>query len=300
MLHTPRKSSRAPPPNRICNLIPGTTLLHNLLLRMRRLRRVSRPILPLIIRFFIVLFSVIELKPHIPITSINTTPPIIPSLPYLQLLPFLSRATVILAILSALLSVIFFDVRILNVVTVVAILLNLVTTMYDHSHRSIYHLLTIATFHCTAILFTALVGRRRSISKPSALRASMLGNQNKPYYLAILRGLRNVDVLEAATRLQAAILLLDFSLAHTNGLSVFLFTSPFALSFLFGYATQKNGTLVLLLLCALAASMQSSAVLTFDFVKTISTIAAGFLGLVVGPGLLTVDEWLATANQLCY
>lgn len=258
------------------------------MLQLRRLRRVCRPLLPIIVRALIVIFTAIELKPATP--SLSDTS---------RITPLLSRIGVMAGTLSALLSVIFFDVRVFNFVTIGAVVLHFAFNIHAMGGPdiSVSKLAAFVCFHSTAILFSALVGRRRSISKPSVLRANA---SYKRFYLHNLKAVRHVDLLEAGTRLQACILALDYSLARSVKSSAFFFTLPFAALFLAGYATQKNGAVLLLLLLSFAVVNESSPLLGFNFTKTVSTVSGAFLGLSVGPGLLTVDEWLATADQLYY
>lgn len=275
---------------------------------MRRLRRVCRPLLPIVIRALIVTLTATELKPAIETHD--------------GIAMILSRLGVVAGILSALLSVIFFDVRAFNFVTVGAVCVHFALRAIEmgvgvdgdkrkvglgsemmkqvgvSQRMNVIRIGAFMCFHSTAILFSTLVGRRRSICKPSALRAAAAAR--KRAYFGSLKEVRHVDVLEAGTRLQACILALDYALARSARSSVFLLTLPFAALFLAGYATRRNGAVLLMLLLGLAAATDRSPLLGFNFAKTVSTVSSALLGLAVGPGLLTVDEWLATANQLCY
>lgn len=268
-------------PNRLPSSNPS---FHNFFLQLRRFRRLCRPFTPILFRAIIVLFTAIGLRP----TAAHLTS---------ALLPTLSRFAVLCGLLSSLLSLIFFDVRLFNYALLLAVFLVFVVDVRQHNHIPLPTLLANLCFHSTAILFSTLVGRRRSICKPSALRHNAA---SKHYYMYALRTLRNVDVLEAGTRLQACILALDYSLAHTHATSPFFITLPFAFLFLIGYATQRNGIALLLLLLAFSLINQTSSFLAFNFTKTATTVGATALALSVGPGMLTVDEWLATTHQLCY
>lgn len=153
------------------------------------------------------------------------------------------------------------------------------------------------SFHATAVAFSMLIGRRRSISKPLLFKAN---TKTDAYYLANLRHVRSIDVLEAGLRLQAALLAVDYSISSKAGGTSCFFTLPFAFLYAAGYSTTKNGTVVLGLLVIFAMMNDKSSVFRFCPVQTVSTIAGGMLGLMVGPGMLTVDEWLDAARQLYY
>lgn len=240
--------------------------------------------MPIAVRALIVIFTVIELRPaHGHLTG--------------EMLPFFSRLGVLAGFMASLLSIIFFDIRVFNFIIVGAVILKFVFDIITHEHIVLPKLIASVSFHSTAILFSALVGRRRSISKPSALRANVA---NDRVYFQSLKGLRHVDLLEAGTRLQASILALDYSLSGNVGSSGFFFTLPFAALFLAGYSTQRNGAILLIILFSFSVVSETSPILGFNFTKTASTVGGAMLGIFVGPGLLTVDEWLATAKQLCY
>lgn len=279
----PRKPCQRATRHWLSRTLPGSAQINSILLHARRARRVVRPLLPIVVRALIVALTAVELRPSQETSS--------------EFLAVLSRFGVVAGILSALLSVVFFDMRMFNFISVAAVCLQFVFHAMGASTNSLPRIAVFVCFHSTAILFSALVGRRRSICKPSALRAAAA---QKRAYFGSLKGLRHVDVLEASTRLQACILALDYAFARSVRSSTFLLTLPFAALFLAGYCTQRNGAVVLLVLLSLAAATDHSPLLGFNFTKTISTISSAILGLSVGPGLLTVDEWLATANQLCY
>lgn len=280
----PRATNRTSGRHRSSRLTGQSTFARNFLLETRRAKRICRPFLPVLARALIVIFTAIELRPITAHLDGYFT-------------PFISRIGVLAGFMASIMSVIFFDLRIFNFVVIAAIFLKFLLDVYSHEFRNIHQIVASLCFHSTAILFSTLVGRRRSISKPSALRSTISTNG---YYMESLRGLRNIDVLEAGTRLQASLLALDYSLSRKVGSTAFFFTLPFAVLFLFGYCTQRNGTILLILLFCFSVMNESSPVLGFNFTKTISTVSGAMLGIFVGPGLLTVDEWLATAKQLCY
>lgn len=257
--------------------------LQNFILRVRRARRVCRPHLVVLARLLIVLFSVIELKP----TEAHFDDDFWPSI---------SRLNDILGIVAAVLAVIYFDTRIFNFVVVGSILIEFLFDMHSRERYCVPGLIAWMTFHCTAVLFSAFVGRRRSIIQPQVLKCVQAGG----YYLANIRNLRNVDILEVGIRLQVSILTIDYSLTSPVGATGFVFTLPFVLLFLVGYSTQKNGIVVLLLLLFYSTTNETSPILRFNFIKCISTLSVASLSLSVGPGALAIDEWLATKKQLCY
>lgn len=275
---TVRPSGRHRPPK----FSPESPSIQNLLLSIRRARRICRPYIPILLRAIIVIFAAIQLKP----TESHD-----------HIAPFASRAVVLSTILASFLSIIFFDTKLFNFFTVTGLICKFCMDIRMLHHISFHHLSATMSFHVTPILFSTFVGRRRSISKPSALRANI---SHKRHYLHNLKTLRNVDILEAGTRLQAALLVLDFSLSSKLNRSAFFFSLPFALLYLVGYSTKRNGSIVLTLLITYSVVGHTSFVLGFDFGKTIVCVAGALLGLLVGPGLLTVDEWLATSKQLCY
>lgn len=260
--------------------------IHNLILRFRRIRRLCRPYIPVIVRLCIVLFTVIELHP-----TENTTS---------NIFSVLSRLGIITAILSAFFSVIFFDTRVFNLVIVATIFVKFFFDLNMSKPFLLHQLVASVCFHTTSILFSTAVGRRRSITKPIALRCSKIDGGLKEYYMEVLATLRQVDVLEAGTRLQASLLAIDYSLSRDAGVTSFMFTLPFAILFLVGYGTQRNGFVLLILLSWLSISNDKSPVFGFNFLKTFGTVSGALLGLLVGPGSLAIDEWLATNNQLCY
>lgn len=278
---------------------PGNAMLHTLLLQSRRFRRVCRPLLPIVLRALIVMFSTLDLAQTTSRTA-PTTHTMVSSTAARLGSPLLSHVVLVSAMLSALLSVIFFDVRAFNFVSVASVALHFMLRIHaaPQAHWAYtLELAAFAAFHTTTVLLSTYVGRRRSIRKPSVLRAH---TSCKRCYLDDLRGLRHVDVLEAGTRLQTVVLALDYSLARSARACTFMVTLPVAALYLAGYATRKNGAMLLLLLGCLGVAHDSSPLLGFNFAKTVSTMSGAVLGLSVGPGLLTADEWLATADQLCY
>lgn len=284
MMFSPRKPwQRATTRHWLLRTLPESTQINSILLHASRARRIVRPLLPIVVRALIVALTAVELRPDQTTSSDG--------------LDLLSRVGVVVGTLSALLSVVFFDVRMFNFVTVAAVCLHFACHAVGASPSSLLTIGTFVFFHNTSILFSALIGRRRSICRPSALRAAAA---HKRTYFGSLKGLRHVDVLEAGTRFQACVLVLDYALTRSARSPMFLLTLPFVALFLAGYSTQRNGTVVLLILLSLATVTDRSLLLGFNFTKTVSTISGTILGLSVGPGLLTVDEWLATANQLCY
>lgn len=135
-----------------------------------------------------------------------------------------------------------------------------------------------------------LVGRRRSISKPSALRS------NKRSFLASLpHTVRHVDLLDLAIRLQASLLLIDCASFPL------LFSIPVALAFALGYAIQRLGPLVISLIVWSAFMSSTRPLIALSFPTVAATTTATLLAIAVGPGHLTIDEWLAmSTQQLCY
>lgn len=281
-----------------------STRLQHLILQSRRIRRLSRPYIPVAIRLCIVLFTVIQLRPvsdhihqhsydHLSIDHLSIEHHFIEH----HFIPFISRAVVLSAITAAILSVIFFDTPIFAVIVIATLNIQFLVDLFTNKQTSFYQLFPALCFHCTAILFSTIVGRRRSIAKSSLLRTTLI---SKPNFASTLKCLRHVDVLEAAARLEASILTIDYSLSAKVGTTALCFTLPFAALFLAGYSTQRNGTVVILLLFAFSCVTEKSPILGFNFIKSITAIASTALSLFVGPGLLTVDQWLATAEQLCY
>ncbi|PXF45723.1 hypothetical protein BWQ96_04491 [Gracilariopsis chorda] len=271
-------------PARLRSTRPRNSPFHSVILHLRRFKRVVRPLTPIVLRSLIVLFTAIQLQP------INTPT-------HANYIPVLSRASVLAGVLSAPLSIIFFDIRIFNFTLIAAIFLNFVIDVREHNHLPLPTLLAALIFHSTAVLLSTLVGRRRSISKPSALRANLA---HKRHYFATLRTVRYVHILELAVRLQACILTIDHALSQANASSAVFLALPFALFFLLGYNSRRNGAVVLLMLTFFAFTTQHSQFLAFDLLNTLASVAAGVLVLCVGPGLLTIDEWLATTQQLYY
>lgn len=272
-------------PARLRSTRPPNSPFHSLFLHIRRFKRVARPLTPLILRSLIVLFTVIQLHP------INTTST------HTNYMPFLSRASVLAGVLSAPLSIIFFDIQIFNFTLIAAVFFNFVIDVREHNHLPLPTLLAALIFHSTAVLLSTVVGRRRSISKPSALRANLA---YKHHYFATLRTVRQVHVLELAIRLQAAILTIDHALSRSNPSSAVFLALPFVLFFLLGYHTRRNGAIVVLMLTFFALTTQHSQFLVFNLLNTLATVVAGILVICVGPGMLTVDEWIATSQQLYY
>ena len=261
-----------------------STRIHDFLLHLRRLRRTCRPYIPILLRLCIVMFTIIELRPI-------STPM------HAHVLNTISRATVLTAITAAFLSVIFFDTPIFGFIVIAALSVQFVLNLIHNHNSPFFHLLAALCFNSTAILFSTTVGRRRSITKPSALRAALRHSHN---YAASLRSVRNVDILEVGARLQASLLAVDYAMCGKVGPSALYFTLPFAALYLVGYSTQRNGSVVVVLLLAFSVVTDHSAILGFNFFKSVVTVGSATLSLLVGPGLLTVDEWLASAEQLCY
>lgn len=334
-MYPARKPPRVSGAHRFAALLPRTTIVHSLILQFKRFRRVSRPMVPIFIRSIIVIFTAIELRPcphdvnvdapsthAIPHKHLSILDPAVPhslkkaistsgtndstlsivdsgSLDH-SIWPLIMRLGTMTATLSAFLSIVFFDVKTFNFITIAAILLHVFVLCMQHRQKRIstVSLLAFVCFHSTSILFSTLVGRRRSITKPSVLRAKALSTKND--YLYHFKTMRHVDILEAGARAQACLLALDYSLAGSLWMSGFVLTLPFAILFLAGYGTQRNGVVLLLLLTWFAAKTENSPILGFNFTKTLSTLGSAALALSVGPGLLTVDEWIATSKQLCY
>ncbi|CDF37880.1 unnamed protein product [Chondrus crispus] len=261
-----------------------STELQNLILRFRRVRRVCRPYFAIVVRLLIVLFTVIELKPTI--SHFDD-----------ELLPFISRVNVLLGTMASVFSVIYFDVRAFNVIVILAIFIKFLFDMTEHERFSLFQQLAWITLHATAVLFSMFTGRRRSICKPTAFKSPIKGDS---FLSCTLKHMQQVDVLEAGIRMQVAILAIDYSLSSHVGGTAFFFTLPFAVLYATGYSTRRNGAVTLLLLFVYALSSENSPILGFNWVKVVSTMAAAALTLSVGPGLLTVDEWLACSKQLCY
>lgn len=289
--------------------------------------------LPIVLRAFIVIFTAVEMRPtpeHVaarislpstisPQPIVATTVPDVGSFPLIHsknttntdsyytnsgtssVWPFLSRLGIVVASFSAILSVVFFDIKAFNFVTVSAVIVHGFILFLQHGEKraSAVSLVAFSSFHCTAILLSTFVGRRRSITKPSVLRVSTLAAK-EGRILNSLKSVRNVDLLEAGARAQACVLALDYALAHTLWMTTFALTLPFAALFFAGYATQKNGTVLLMLLLWFAVNQEFSPTLGFNLAKTVSTLGGAFLALSVGPGNLTVDEWMATSKQLCF
>lgn len=261
-----------------------STELQNLILNIRRARRICRPHYVVVIRLFIMLFTVVGLKPVIGHSEEDFW-------------PFVSRLNVLSGTVASLLSVVYFDYKIFSCAVICAIFIKFMLDVCMHGHALLYQNMAWLSFHATAVMFSMLIGRRRSISKPLVFKAS---TKTEAYYIANLKHLRLTDVLEAGLRLQAALLVIDYSLSSKVGGTGCFFTLPFALLYAAGYSTGKNGTVVLGLLAVFAMMNDKSPLFGFSLVRTVSTIAGGMLGLTVGPGMLTMDEWLDAAGQLCY
>lgn len=318
----------------IAAMLPSTTFIHSLVLSFRRARRIYRPMIPIVLRAFIVIFTAVEMRPtpeHVaarmalsptvspqPIAAtimpdFHPSPSIHPSnttnttihQPDFEMTgivwPFLSRLGIVVASLSAILSVVFFDVKAFNFVTVTAVAVHgiILVLNFGGKHASIISLSAFPAFHCTAIMLSTFVGRRRSITKPTVLRATSV-SAKRGRILACLKSVRNVDLLEAGVRAQTCLLALDYASAHTLWMAAFALTLPFAALFFAGYATRKNGVVILMLLAWFAVKNEFSPTFGFNLAKTVSTLGGAFLALSVGPGNLTVDEWIATSKQLCF
>lgn len=284
MLYNPVRSPNASGRHRSRNCGEHNTELYSLILRFRRFRRVCRPHFAVIVRLLIVSFTVIELRPTLSHFDDD-------------LIPFLSRVNVLLGTAASIFSVMFFDVRAFNVVVIVAILIKFLFDITEHVRISLFQQLAWITLHATAVLFSMFTGRRRSISRPTAFKSPAKGGS---FLSSTLKHMRQVDVLEAGIRMQVAILAIDYSLSSHMGGTAFFFTLPFAVLYASGYSTRRNGVVTLLLLFVYAAMSDKSPILGFNWVKVISTMAAAALTLSVGPGMLTVDEWIASSSQLCY
>lgn len=267
---------------RILRNIPGGSYVNGLILKLRRIRRVCRPIFPIAIRVLLVLLTAFHLQPftlqfHLATTTIG----------------IISRLSLMTALITSLLSIIFFDTQLFNYITIISLFIQSITTLNKHQETVILLLkkMMFTIFHISCILLSTLVGRRRSITKPCTLR-------KKSYLINLKSTLRHVDVLDAAIRLQASILTLDYALGVSK--TICAFSLPFVIPFSFGYSTHNNGTVVLLLLICFTCFVHKSPLLEFNAVHSTATICGTLLTLTVGPGLLSVDEWIATANQLCY
>lgn len=281
-------SSRRSGRHRSKNCCGRSTELQNLILRLRRARRVCRPHFAIIVRLIIVLFTVIELRPELRPAKGNFEG---------ELWAFISRLNVLLGTMASILSVIYFDVRVFNIFVILSIFVKFLFDMTDHERFSVFQQLAWITLHATAVLFSMFTGRRRSISKPLVFKSSA---KVGTFLLSTLKHMRQVDILEAGIRLQASILAIDYSFSSRVGGTGFFFTLPFAFLYATGYSTRKHGTVTLLLLLSYALTNENSPILGFNLVKVISTLAAAVLTLTVGPGMLTVDEWFVSSNQLCY
>lgn len=150
------------------------------------------------------------------------------------------------------------------------------------------------SFHLTPLLFSCLIGRRRCISRPLLFKPSTQAS------FEFFKQLKYVDILELGIRLQIAVLLMDYCLAKSIGLTVCFFAAPFAALYAAGFSTTKNGTVVLGLLTALTIIVEKSPILAFGKIASFACVAGGGLALLVGPGMITMDEWLERARQLCY
>lgn len=261
-----------------------STELQDLILRFRRARRICRPYFVVVIRLFIMLFTVVELKPGVEHAED-------------EFWPFVSRLNVLVGTIASLLSVIYFDCRLFSFAVIASIFTKFLFDVCMHQHLSLFQHMAWLSFHATAVTFSMLIGRRRSITKPLVFKAS---TKTEAYYIANMKHVRHVDILEAGLRLQAALVTIDYSLSAKVGGTGCFFTIPFALLYAAGYSTAKNGTAVLGFLVLYAMMSEKSPILGFTMVRAVSTMAAGMLGLTVGPGMLTVDEWLDSARQLCY
>lgn len=281
MFHSPRLSGRLS--GRYRTGKNHSLELQNFLLRFRRVRRVCHRHIVIFARVLIVLFAILELQPAAGHFDDD-------------IWPFLSRLNVFVGFLASTLAIIYFDVRVFNFVIVASIIVEFFFDVRFYGLHSIPHLLAYVTFHSTAVLFSTFVGRRRSIVLPQVFK-NCHSSRN---YLANLRSIRYVDILEAGIRLQVSILVIDYSLSASVGATGFMFTVPFVGLFLAGYCTQWNGIVVLLLLFLYATTNGTSPILDFSLTKCVSTLVAASLSLSVGPGCLTVDEWLASKSQLCY
>lgn len=235
-----------------------------------------------------------------------------------SLLGVCTRFVIILTTLASFLSLVFFDVHLFSIGSIALFNLHYIflyisfisstssssTSSNTHSPAAVHviHAMLFQLFHSCALLFSALLGRRRSMAKPSPLR-------NKKFLANIPHGVRHIDLLDVAVRLQTAILILDHYVLSPSSphlpimpavaLAVAL---PSALAFMLGYTIRRSGitAVIALLTAAVTASTHPSHLLGFSFSNTLSTACAALLSLVTGPGLLTVDEWLATRQQLCY
>lgn len=288
MFHQTFGSPRGSGRHRSKNCGERSTELQNLILRLRRARRVCRPHFAIVVRLLIVLFTVVELKPKLGPANGHLED---------ELWAFISRLNVLLGIMASILSVIFFDVGFFNVFVILSISVKFIFEMNDHERFSMFQQLAWITLHATAVLFSMFTGRRRSICNPIVFKSN---HKTETFLRSTLKHMRQVDILEAGIRLQASILAIDYSLSSRVGGTGFFFTLPFAFLYATGYSTRKNGMVTLLLLLSYALTNEDSPILGFNLVKVISTLAAAALDLTVGPGMLTMDEWFASSNQLCY
>jgi len=204
---------------------------------------------------------------------------------------------VLVATFSSVLSVIFFDVKCFNVALLGAIGVRFLSDLVHAQEYSVLQLIAGILFQGTAVFFSSIVGRRRSLSKHGGRMPGMYVSGN---YLDCLKYAKRLDVLDVGVRLQAAVLVLDYALSSRIGGTLFMLTLPFSILFVAGYCTQRNGTVVVILLVLFSIVTESSPMFGFNFSKTISTASGAILALSIGPGMLTTDEWMARQDDLCF
>lgn len=215
------------------------------------------------------------------------------------LLTICSRLVMVAGVVLCLLSVIFFDTMALSMASVGVLFLHLFNTSAC-SCESVFscqwwvRCICNACFMATPVIFSSMVGRRRSITKPTAVRCL-----KKSYLAALPYNVRNIDAVDVAVRLQASLLMLDYTYASPR--VSFLLSLPIALAFFIGFQLRRTGILVIGLLLYSALLTPASPILAFPATTSAATAMGALLVCIVGPCYLTADEWLTTkAFQLYY
>lgn len=258
--------------------------VRDFILQIRRTRRLLRPHLPLLTRALISVFTAFVLRENAHFAMGDTW-------------HFIMSTSVMLASMASVLSLVFFDIKFFNLVLIGSVLVCFFGDLCHYQQFSVVQLLAGTMFQITALSFSSLVGRRKSLNKPGHQRQRI---RSSGEVLEIFKDIEKTDLVEAGIRMQTTLLVLDYALSEKLGRTLFLFTLPFALLFLAGYCTQRNGTVVIVLLIVFSVVTESSLVLGFNFPQTVCTASGAILALSVGPGMLTTDEWMASKEDLYF
>lgn len=153
-----------------------------------------------------------------------------------------------------------------------------------------------AASHLTALWFAKLLGKR--------VRLRMTAHEGVKRYKDHANSfatIKETDVVEAAVRCQAAVLLVDFAMTGSRiGIPGEIFALLIAFIFLIGYSARVFAKITVLLLIFLSMLSPHSAYMGFTFHDLIPQVAGILFIILVGPGMLSVDDIIARSQCLVY